>query len=100
MYESQIKERIEKYFELTKKAIRIAKEAKKNEKEKAKKCIEMCEAYYNDAKHFYEHGKLDLALAAISYAHAWLDVAAYFKYIEVYDNKLFTTDSKEKEEKN
>lgn len=35
--------------------------------------LSMARAYLADARHFQERGDLDRALAAVSYAHGWLD---------------------------
>jgi uncharacterized protein len=35
--------------------------------------LEMARAYLTDAEHFHASGDADRALAAVSYAHGWLD---------------------------
>lgn len=35
--------------------------------------LAMARAYLSDAKHFQEKGDLERALAAVSYAHGWID---------------------------
>ena len=35
--------------------------------------LAMARAYLSDAKHFQEKGDADRALAAVSYAHGWID---------------------------
>ena len=35
--------------------------------------LTMARAYLTDAQHFKDQGDLDRALAAVSYAHGWLD---------------------------
>jgi uncharacterized protein len=35
--------------------------------------LTMARAYLADAQHFKDHGDLERALAAVSYAHGWLD---------------------------
>lgn len=35
--------------------------------------LQMARAYLSDAEHFEAHGDRDRALAAVSYAHGWLD---------------------------
>lgn len=53
--------------------------------------IAMSQNYFNDAKHFEERGMLLLALAAYSYAHAWLDAGVRAKVLDGKgDAKLFT----------
>ena len=53
--------------------------------------LEMATAYYNDAKHFRDSGDLPRAVAAVNYAHAWLDAGARLGLFDVgEDDKLFT----------
>ena len=82
------KEKLEKYFELTEKAL---KEIKIKDK-KAEKLIDMSKRYFSDAEHFREKGKIIEAFAAVNYAHAFLDAAALLGYLENKDNKLFMVD--------
>jgi len=42
-------------------------------KKSSEKFYEMCMAYYNDARHFYENEEYFNALAALEYAEGWLD---------------------------
>lgn len=85
------KEKIEKYSDLTERALKIAKKSviKKKEKE-AKEIIEMVSNYLSDAKYF--EGKNDLvnAFAAINYAHGWLDAGVRLGIFKTKDDKLFT----------
>ncbi len=39
----------------------------------ARDFLTMARAYLADARHFQERGDLERALAAVSYAHGWLD---------------------------
>jgi len=82
------KEKLNKYFELTEKAL---KEIKIKDS-KADKLIDMSKRYFSDAKHFREKGDIVNAFAAVNYAHCFLDAAALLGYIENKDNKLFMTD--------
>lgn len=81
-------EKLEKYFELTEKAL---KEIKIKDT-KANKLIDMSKRYFSDAKHFKEKGDIVNAFAAVNYAHAFLDAAALLGYIENKDNELFMVD--------
>lgn len=85
------KEKIEKYQNLTGKALAIAKTsiAKSREKE-AKEIILMVECYLSDAKHFEKNNDYVNAFACLNYAHGWLDSGARLKIFNVTDNKLFT----------
>ena len=52
---------------------------------------EMANAYFQDGLHFKKQGDLLTGLAALSYAHAWLDAGARLGFFNVEkDNKLFT----------
>jgi uncharacterized protein len=85
------KEKLEKYFELTSKALGIVKENILFGKEKeAKEIIEMVSNYLSDAKHFEDRGDWVLAFGALNYAHGWLDSGVRLDVFEVDDDKLFT----------
>jgi uncharacterized protein len=85
------KEKIEKYKNLTSKALAIAKKAiAKNKEEEAKEIILMVECYLSDALHFEKKGDFVNSFAALNYAHGWLDSGARLKIFNVTDNKLFT----------
>lgn len=87
-------EKVLKYFNVTKKALKMAGDSAENiNTENAKsKILEMAENYLNDAEHFY--GKKDLvnAFAALNYAHGWLDCGASLGIFDVHDSSLFTVD--------
>ena len=84
-------EKIEKYWEITSKALDIAKKniAKGRESE-AKEILLMVSSYLSDSKHFEKEGHYVNAFAAVNYAHGWLDSGARLKIFTVTDNKLFT----------
>jgi len=84
------KEKLEKYFELTSKALGIVKENILFGKEKEAKEIEMVSNYLSDAKHFEDRGDWVLAFGALNYAHGWLDSGVRLDVFEVDDDKLFT----------
>ena len=85
------KEQIEKYFKLTNKALKKAKENIVKGKEKdAKEIIDMVENYISDAKHFENKGYFVDAFAALNYAHGWLDSGVRLGIFDVVDNNLFT----------
>ena len=53
--------------------------------------LAMARAYHEDAKHFRDGGELDKALAAVNYAHGWLDAGARVGLFDVSgDDRLFT----------
>ena len=88
------KEKLEKYFSVTEKALKMAKEAIDVDRlEQAEDFFDMASRYFSDAKYFYEEKKdLVLAFAAINYAHGWLDAGARIGLFKVKDNSLFTVD--------
>ncbi len=83
--------KIEKYREITEKALEIAKKniAKGREKEAAE-IIKMVSAYLSDAGYFKQKGSYVNTLSCINYAHGWLDAGARLGIFNVKDNKLFT----------
>lgn len=87
-------EKIDRYLEITKKALeklKIAAPDKSFGKRLADDFLEMATSYYNDAKHFRENGDLVTAFAAVNYAHGWLDCGARIGLFDVgKDDVLFT----------
>ncbi|MFA5174270.1 MAG: DUF357 domain-containing protein [Candidatus Pacearchaeota archaeon] len=90
--EKQItKEKIEKYYNLTSKALAVVKKSIVKGKEKqAKEIIEMVECYLSDSKHFEKQGNYVNAYGCLNYAHGWLDCGARLKIFDVQDTNLFT----------
>jgi len=92
--EKNLKEKTEKYFSLTEKAlnkIELKKDLSEKNQKTAADFLSMAKNYFSDAKHFSEKKDLLNALAALSYAHAWLDAgvrAGIFDGKE--DDALFT----------
>lgn len=85
------KEKLEKYFNLTKNALEIVKKNIVKGKEKqAKEIIEMTTNYLFDAEHFQKKEDFVNAYGALNYAHGWLDSGVRLNIFEVYDNQLFT----------
>jgi uncharacterized protein len=85
------KDKIEKYFQLTSKALKeVKKNIIKGKEKQAKEIIEMVDNYLSDAKHFEKKGDWVNAFAAINYAHGWLDCGVRLDVFDVKDDKLFT----------
>ena len=83
--------RINKYREISEKALAIAKKAiAKGKEQQAKEIIQMVECYLSDSKHFEKQGHYVNAYGCLNYAHGWLDCGARLKIFNVTDNKLFT----------
>ncbi|MBM3234571.1 DUF357 domain-containing protein, partial [Candidatus Pacearchaeota archaeon] len=79
-------EKIEKYHEITEKALNVAKKniAKGKEKE-ASEIIKMVSCYLQDSEYFEKKEDYINSFAAINYAHGWLDAGARLKIFLVKD---------------
>lgn len=84
-------EKIEKYFDLTSRALKeVKKNVIKGKEKYAKEIIEMAENYLSDARHFYSKKDFVNAFAALNYAHGWIDSGVRLDIFDVKDDKLFT----------
>lgn len=94
MQDKITKEKLEKYFAITKEAIQLVKSSGFDEirEEEAKDFLNMAESYYSDAKHFAEKEDYVLAFGALNYAHGWLDAGARIALFKVSDSRLFAVD--------
>lgn len=92
--ESKVQNRAEHYQSLTAKALKKAKIiVPKNGSlyPIAADFKEMAQNYHADGTYFLEKSEFELALAAFSYAHAWLDAGARLGLFDVADDhQLFT----------
>ena len=85
------KQKLEKYSNLTNKALKIAKKSIIKGKEKyAKEIIEMVSNYISDAKYFEKKQDFVNAFAALNYAHGWIDSGVRLDVFDVDDDTLFT----------
>ncbi|HIG94922.1 MAG TPA: DUF357 domain-containing protein [Nanoarchaeota archaeon] len=85
------KEKLEKYFDLTSRALKIIKVNIISGKENpAKEIIDMVTNYLSDAKHFEKKGDYVNSFAALNYAHGWIDSGVRLDIFDVDDDKLFT----------
>ncbi len=69
-------ELLERYLRLTGEAldrVRVAAPARSFLVGAGEDFLAMARAYLGDARHFRDGGDLERALAAVSYAHGWLD---------------------------
>ena len=85
----------ERYLDLTRRALEKAKIAPQDgeERKQAEDFLDMAQRYFRDAQHFKSKGMIAEALAAVSYAHAWLDAGARIGLFDVQgDSELFTVD--------
>ena len=91
-----IKQKLQKYFELTSKAlkkVKINKNLDSQEKKSAEDILDLSQRYYDDAKYFEKKGDLVNAYGAVVYAHAFLDIGARLGFFDVgKDNELFMVD--------
>jgi hypothetical protein len=86
--------RLDKYFDITGRALAKVKDSDKDDAraKEAADFLDMAERYFSDAKHFREQGNYVLSLAAVNYAHAWLDAGARIGLFKVKDSELFAAD--------
>ena len=94
--EKELAERVEKYRKLTYAAlekIKITADEGTEDYERAEDFLMMAQSYFSDAEHFEKEGKMLLALAAYSYAHAWLDALARAGFADFQgDSTLFAAE--------
>lgn len=84
-------EKINKYFEITEKALKeVKKNIIKGKENYAKEIIDMVENYLSDAKHFKSKEDYVNCFAALNYAHGWIDSGVRLDIFDVKDDKLFT----------
>ncbi len=85
------KEKLEKYFSITEKALKKTKnKIIKGKETQAKEIFQMAENYLSDARYFESKKDFINAFAAINYAHGWLDSGVRLDIFDVKDNKIFT----------
>jgi hypothetical protein len=86
--------RLDKYFDVTSRALKMVKESAKDDSraKEAADFLDMAERYFSDANHFREQGNYVLAFAAVNYAHAFLDGGARIGLFKVKDSELFAAD--------
>lgn len=91
--EADVNAKLQKYLSMTEKALTLVKIAQNADKRHAADFLAMAKNYLSDSRHFARKGDLLTALAAASYAHAWLDAGARIGLFEV-DNStnLFVVD--------
>lgn len=90
------KEKLEKYFDVTSRAldkVKIVDKGEINFKEAAEDFLDMAKRYFEDAKHFMDKGDWVTAFAALNYAYGWLDAGARIGLFDVGgESTLFTVD--------
>ena len=87
-----IEQKLQKYFELTSKALKKVKIVEKHKKE-AEDFLDLAQRYFEDAKYFEKKNDLVNAYGAIVHSHAFLDAGARLGFFDVgKDNELFMVD--------
>ena len=87
-----IKQKLQKYFDLTSKALKKVKIVDKHRNE-AEDLLDLAQRYYDDAKYFEKKDDLVNAYGAVVYSHAFLDAGARLGFFDVgKDNELFMVD--------
>lgn len=87
-----IGQKLQKYFEITSKALEKVKIIEKHKKE-AEDFLDLAQRYFDDARYFEKKNDLVNAYGAVVYAHAFLDAGARLGFFDVgKDNELFMVD--------
>ena len=84
-----LKKKYSKYLRISQLALEKAKKNIVKNKNSALALLDMAERYIKDAEFFWEHGKYVEAIAAVAYAHGWIDAASKLRLIKVKDDSLF-----------
>ena len=85
------KQKLEKYYKLTSKALdEVKKHIVKSKKKEADEIIKMASAYLSDSRFFEKKFDYVNAFGAIYYAHGWIDCGVRLGIFDVKDDKLFT----------
>lgn len=97
MEDTITKEKLDKYFKITKEAFEKAKKTGIAEKaagfqNERNNFLDMIGRYISDASHFESKKDYVNAFAALNYAHGWLDAGARLGLWDVKDSRLFTVD--------
>lgn len=88
---TSVEQKLQKYFELTSKALKKVKIVEKHRKE-AEDFLDLAQRYFDDAKYFEKKKDLVSAYGAVVYAHAFLDIGARIGFFDIDDNELFMVD--------
>lgn len=91
--DKKLESKLQKYFELTSRALRKVKIAENCDRRKAEDILDLAKRYYEDAKFFEKKNDAVNAFGAVCYAHAFLDIGARLGYFDVgNDSTLFMVD--------
>ncbi|MFH0955073.1 MAG: DUF357 domain-containing protein [Candidatus Micrarchaeota archaeon] len=90
---NNLEKKTEHYEKITAKALGIVTvfpNLSAEKKAQANDFLDLAKRYFDDARYFRQKGDLATALAAFSYAHAWLDAGVRGKILDGKQNdKLF-----------
>lgn len=97
MEDTITKEKLDKYFKITKEAFEKANKTPASKKadgfqDAREDFLDMISRYISDASHFESKKDYVNAFAALNYAHGWLDAGARLGLWDVKDSRLFTVD--------
>ncbi len=82
----------ERYDRVTREALAMAEKAPRPKAKDAAEVLDMARRYVSDSAYLHGSGDTPRALAALAYAHGWLDAGARLKLFIVTDSRLFTVD--------
>jgi hypothetical protein len=86
--------RLQRYLEITTRAltlVRVAPPERSFLHRGGQDMLDMARTYLEDARHFRARGDLARALAAVSYAHGWIDAGVRLGLLDGGDNdEIFT----------
>jgi uncharacterized protein len=87
-------EKLDKYLDLTKKALATVEKSEKDSKriKEANDLLDLSKRYYSDALYFKEKKEYVMAFSAVNYAHCFLDAGARVGLFKVKDSHLFMVD--------
>jgi uncharacterized protein len=71
--------------------VTVAPPAKSHLRRTAEDMLAMARAYHADARHFADRGDAVTAFAAVSYAHAWLDIGVRLGLLDGQDDDVLFT---------
>ena len=83
-----------RYLALSQEALALATAAPQLDARSAV-ILDMAARYVEDARYFEAQGDTLRSIAALSYAHGWLDCGARLRFFHVTDDRLFTIDPRE-----
>jgi len=91
MKDKVTKEKLDKYFKVTRSALfEAGQNVFSGKEEYSEEIFDMVKNYLSDAEHFMNKGDYVNAFAALNYSHGWIDCGVRLDVFDVDDDKLFT----------